>query len=685
MAIKHKIYDDTRHYFCENDYANIRRLQNGIFSFQVHSRIEPHTRRSDFARALSFEIYDPLWMLTRQWQYGRFNGNDCGSAVMAKILTVKKRLQYLQYKNGEPVPFQSESPLEYEVEKRNRRITPYVRIASAIRLLKKFTLCQLDDLEQVVDELRRHYPLQNFSVAEGEGLEAMKVDQNKELKRLYTAYGGRIFDGYEVLKAWQSGFLKLSVSNMEKLSDVMNSYVNWFMKKYLPVASRNCENASSMCWNHEKLGYEVGMGEADVHYRTEDYDSGKLSWCSFDGETDEKQLSLSDYLVKGEMSCTSSTNDLSSCNDKSFSQSHLLDNIVGGNLLRKDGALMHLHSEPEVKMLSYIPTTANFPGAPAHRLWEFEDRRVKFGNNNEDFSQLSNAIIMQYTSMYSHDWMITPLEVETGCIVDVKGIIVTDTFGERILIDHTPEQNDAHEPGVRFDDRWSMFATSREDAWRSSNFSACPGMLFPPTLLRNEESKPLEEVQFLRDEMANMLWGVETIIDNGCGGTWDGKNMSDAVLAVVDERNNQSAEIEAEDADYSYIIQNRVPLNWIPFLPQHIPGDARDIRFRRGKMPLYLKEQGYLPVRPSTELLEAETDQDGNIIPRFINEEEICGYGVKLVHTAQRTRWFLGESFNWTGFRTVISSYQANSGLMFDELIDKETRKAIELKRKDVK
>ncbi|MDL2241250.1 hypothetical protein LJC69_06455, partial [Bacteroidales bacterium OttesenSCG-928-K22] len=52
---------------------------------KVYQRVESRTRKNDFSDALSFEVYDPLWMLTRQWQFGEFQGNDCGSAVTAKI------------------------------------------------------------------------------------------------------------------------------------------------------------------------------------------------------------------------------------------------------------------------------------------------------------------------------------------------------------------------------------------------------------------------------------------------------------------------------------------------------------------------------------------------------------------------------------------------------------------------
>ena len=49
------------------------------------NRLEGRPRRPDFSRALQAEIRDPLWMITRQWQLGEFEGDDAGSPVTAKV------------------------------------------------------------------------------------------------------------------------------------------------------------------------------------------------------------------------------------------------------------------------------------------------------------------------------------------------------------------------------------------------------------------------------------------------------------------------------------------------------------------------------------------------------------------------------------------------------------------------
>ena len=57
----------------------------------IFTRIEPRARDKDYKKALSFEVFDPLWMLCRQWQYGRFKAADGGSPVMLSYAEMAKK------------------------------------------------------------------------------------------------------------------------------------------------------------------------------------------------------------------------------------------------------------------------------------------------------------------------------------------------------------------------------------------------------------------------------------------------------------------------------------------------------------------------------------------------------------------------------------------------------------------
>ncbi len=611
----------------------------------ICSRIEPRTRNEDYKKALSFEVFDPLWMLCRQWQYGRFKAADCGSPVMVKIKTVKKNIDKVLRGDGEDIRYSTDVPLECEVEKQNVEITPYVCVESAMQFKKM--IANVKQKKSVVESLLKEYPLDCSPEDDLSSLELLKNKKNTALNKFIKFYASRSFDGSKLYDAILNGTVESSIQKSVG-TKILENYKEWFKNKFLPCTDKK-GTESKDCWNISKLGYETEVRQQNNRYVAEDYDSGKLSWYSFD----------------------------------------------------KKGADDLSYKDEEVKMLSYIPTPAKIPGAPASRLWEFEDRQVNMGNNSNDFNSIATVAIMQYITMFSNDWMITPLETETGTILDVDGIVVRDSFGDRFYINKNAQQFDKSEYDRKYGsgaydklvytDRWDMFGNSYVEAYANEKFSTSRGLFFPPTVLRCEESKPIEEVQFLRDEMANMVWGVETTLNNKCGGTMDGKSLSDSVLSEVDEVNLTKAGehdpiTSDEDAEYSLLIQNRVPMNWIPFLPEQVIGNCREIAFRRATMPIFYndgREEVYKKVRPSTSLLAVKKEKKGEkdcVVPLYINEEELATCGIKVRKTAQRTRWFFGKSFNWIGNREIISEYQANSGLMFDELISKVTGKAITLK-----
>src|SRR6266567_4034445 len=49
------------------------------------TRLESRSRDADMQRTISARVFDPLWMLTRQWQVGEFQGEDTGSPVVARV------------------------------------------------------------------------------------------------------------------------------------------------------------------------------------------------------------------------------------------------------------------------------------------------------------------------------------------------------------------------------------------------------------------------------------------------------------------------------------------------------------------------------------------------------------------------------------------------------------------------
>ena len=55
-------------------------------------RLEPRSRTAGMDTSLQARIYDPLWLLARQWQFGEFQGEDNGSPVLASWRAESARL-----------------------------------------------------------------------------------------------------------------------------------------------------------------------------------------------------------------------------------------------------------------------------------------------------------------------------------------------------------------------------------------------------------------------------------------------------------------------------------------------------------------------------------------------------------------------------------------------------------------
>ena len=80
-------------------------------------RIEP---RSDDAvpgpdRGLQARIFDPAWLLGRQWQLGELTGEDAASPAWVRVRAAASRLDQLEV-GGTPIPIDSHRDLEPLVE-----------------------------------------------------------------------------------------------------------------------------------------------------------------------------------------------------------------------------------------------------------------------------------------------------------------------------------------------------------------------------------------------------------------------------------------------------------------------------------------------------------------------------------------------------------------------------------------
>ena len=91
------------------------------FNLLTWNRLEGATRNENqIENALRFEVRDPLWLLTRQWQFGEFEGEDAGTAAFSRIETLRSAAGFSGKSGAEPQVFDfQKTPFEMAVESEN--------------------------------------------------------------------------------------------------------------------------------------------------------------------------------------------------------------------------------------------------------------------------------------------------------------------------------------------------------------------------------------------------------------------------------------------------------------------------------------------------------------------------------------------------------------------------------------
>jgi hypothetical protein len=203
-----------------------------------------------------------------------------------------------------------------------------------------------------------------------------------------------------------------------------------------------------------------------------------------------------------------------------------------------------------------------------------------------------------------------------------------------------------------------------------------------PTVAKLQESDPTEDVLLIRDEVANMVWGIEKTIPLATGETKPGMEAARETLAFDEAQlagrlGGLLPTPPAARAPIRYRVMSTVPENWIPFIPVHVPGSNRQIQLQRAALPRILEGDPDPPVkvRPRTRLLREGLE---GTPPQsyLLFEEEVPRAGTRVFECYERTRWTDGRVYLWLRVRRQTGRGEGSSGLRFDELVDVPVRGA---------
>jgi hypothetical protein len=534
------------------------------------NRLEGRPRSADFARSLRAEVRDPLWFLTRQWQYGEFEGEDAGSPIDTRI--AYRTVPLDGYAPTDTIlPYDAETPLEVRVE---REPVPFdLMLHMQAACVFERLLGDHGRAARLADYVRL------FALDYDSGIAGAPSAESRALLAAGKAF---LFDAAQLLAAVRdgshasriAGFANLTPAESAELVAAGSALLAWYERTYAQPG------AEPRAWRPGTLdyGFSCTVGAAAVRLDARHHRGGELDWYAFD---------------------------------------------VGAPTPGTPPP------PPPAVALSFVPAAIRFAGMPSPRYWELENESIDFGAFDVNPNDLARLLLAEFMLVFSNDWCLLPLELAVGTFTRIEGLVVTDVFGDRTLVR-------AADRGADSDwQRWSMYRLDGDDA-------ASMGLLLAPALTATMEAPPIEEVHFLRDEMANMVWAVEHRVASKTG------VQLDPALGYV----SPPSAADPGQGGARYRLGYSIPPNWRPFIPTHLPGSLRGVRLQRARLP-----------RQTAQPLGAVLAVPA---PYFVAEEEVPRTGRKITRAFQRARWIDGRTFLWVGRAAPVGRGEGSSGLVFD-------------------
>lgn len=574
-------------------------------------RLEPRSRNAEMRTSLQARIYDPLWLLARQWQLGEFQGEDNGSPVLAHWRGEAARLT--RYHAGAIAPNTqvnaprydgSRLPLETLVEREAIRpasqpSTPPEKLRLAVEAGQQFLriLAQQPLSRDYRQAFLRQYPFPVVTPEQRATLDSASLSFCEVMaarvpdgRQLYAAFRPTNGGGMVLAPA-----LQIAPADTAEVEKAARLWLQWCETLFSEPDTGNPS------WLQERLEYAFSVGtrlsDSECVLTAEEYSAGHLDWYAFDVN---------------------------------------LEVTLGG---AADNAVTEITH-------TAMPAPVSFRGAAALRFWEFEDAQVDFGAVDVGPTDLARLLLVEFALTYGNDWFVLPIELEVGSVYRPRSLVITDTFGVRTLI---PSCSELGAPQAT----WRMFQPAYR---RGSGLTRLASNLFflPPALLKSVESRAIEEVLFVRDEMANLAWAVERVTESPAERPL---NRFEADLESTRRRALAAPVPRASATDLlRYRLATESPDYWIPLMPVRT---GQGLRLQRGAV---LKTDGVPEAVPARGRIL--TPDPGRALALY--EEEVPREGVRVTRSYQYTRWCDGSTHVWIGRRKQIGRGEGSSGLRFD-------------------
>lgn len=553
------------------------------------TRIEPNPVSGDPQVGLMAEVWDPLWMIGRQWQIGEFAGEDTGTPL---ALTVSAEFDPLVAWHAGPFgadaawrPLEPGELLEPLVE--GEAPAPAARLRAGAAWALQDALADFGET-RAVDALLarcaavRDAPPPGTLPTEWDGMSGVLAQRALDPDLVAAAFA-------EGTPAWFTTALRPGTARRRRALTVVNEWRAWF------AAEVSAEETASS-WLGDRLEYEFAVATTESVLHAPAHGGGEIGWASFD--LDPARTPPPTERAKEPL------------------ERHVLASQLA------------------------------FAGMPASRFWEFEDSAIDLGQVWADPHELARVLVVEAAIVSGDDWVVVPVDAPPGGILRVTDVTWVDTFGTEW---HCDERLTAV-PAGRFSAPWRLFTvtgSARDAGGPADGRPEVRGILIPPVAASALEAPPIEDVRFLRDETANLVWAIEETVATRAGDPRSVTSSPPPPPANITAGGQPANEV------LGYELATWVPTNWFPYVAVVSPEDE-DLTLVRADL-----DRGAATVQPAGLLLSEEAQ-------RAIRAREVPRQGVRVQRIPRAARRADGAWRLWTARQVRPGAGEGESGMRFD-------------------
>ncbi len=284
----------------------------------------------------------------------------------------------------------------------------------------------------------------------------------------------------------------------------------------------------------------------------------------------------------------------------------------------------------------FVPTQLHFRGAPHPRWWRMEEGEAYFDAAADPEPNVLSMLLPEFFFTDINNWYVVPAPMPSGAVREITALTVTDSFGVTTSLDAAGGGG------------WRLFAVDGPT-------TAAPGLegrflLAPNVAIDILHNDPVEDVRFIRDEDANLVWAWEHLYHDP-----EGRRVVNGDGATGASPTPGAPEDELP----AFRLVSQTPPYWIPYVPR---------RLDPGGVPM---GEIYLRRARTIESATPENPQHRSQIvaeSRRLNEEEVPQTGLRVRRIARFARGSDGSMHFWVGRVRDAGRSTAGSNLRFDYL-----------------